>query len=119
MTNVSIESRGPVHEIKLTGHAAWDETGHDIVCSAISMLTYTLASYITKMEEAGDLQAMTIELQPGDVYIRAVANEDYFDQEKLRVIVDMIRTGFKLLAEKYPLNVQFVPHGGEKACKAE
>ena len=119
MTTVTIDSRGPVHEITIKGHACYDLTGHDIVCSACSMLTYTLASSVTAMEEAGAVQAMTVELNAGDAYIRAVANENLHDSARLQAIIDTIRTGFQLLANKYPMNVQIVPAGGETSPKAE
>lgn len=45
MIDITIDREG--HEITAAGHAGYGERGSDIICSAVSTLLHTLASYIT------------------------------------------------------------------------
>ncbi|MDP4143876.1 MAG: ribosomal-processing cysteine protease Prp [Bacillota bacterium] len=40
---------GSLISFKIEGHAGYDDLGHDIVCSAVSSLTYAIANGITEV----------------------------------------------------------------------
>jgi len=83
---IKIESsRG---KVTVTGHAGYDEKGRDIVCSAVSILLYTLVAALDD-----DVQDMRLE--EGDSFVTwrvtKPANRAH----------DVISKGFRLLANTY------------------
>lgn len=99
MTVIDLSLQTDGITVKVKGHAGYDKSGKDIVCSAVSILSYTLVSAIT---ENTDLFSDVIaEMQPGNVNISAVPCS--YDAVK---IVRCICRGFELLAKKYPDNVK-------------
>lgn len=85
--------------VDIVGHAGYNP-GNDIVCSAVSMLTSTLAQCIMDEEMQGNASIDFMELQEGNVSI----DFNYIDNanEKITTIIETMYTGFELLAEKYP-----------------
>lgn len=73
----------------MSGHAGYDEPGRDIVCSAASILLYTL------IENIGT-DRLTGWVKEGDAVIRCRCSEDSQERMALKVI----SRGLKLLAEK-------------------
>lgn len=73
----------------MRGHAGYDEPGKDIVCSAASILVYTLIENIGADRLSGWVEE-------GDVMLRCRCSEDSQERMALKVI----SRGLKLLAEK-------------------
>ena len=95
------------HEIilKVEGHAGQAEHGHDIVCSAASILTYTVAQYLHYINERGGLQKKPhIITEDGNALIVAKPTEDY-EGEVLNAFF-VAEIGFSLLAQNYPQYVE-------------
>ena len=64
--------------LKVEGHAGQAEKGQDIVCSAASILTYTIAQYLKYVHERGGLQkSPRINIKDGDALIVAFPTEEY------------------------------------------
>lgn len=103
MTTARFNRKGGGYDITITGHADFNP-GLDIVCSAVSMLTYTLMQCLSDAEDKGCLTECSINTKSGDVYI-SVKPEQFY-RKLLENTVDTIITGFELLADKYPDNVK-------------
>ena len=86
----------------LKGHAGQAEHGHDIVCSAASILAYTVAQIVKAMEHHGDLEGKPIiDLNEGDATImcRCRKPEDFGELMHTFFVANV---GFSLLAHNYP-----------------
>ena len=94
--------------LEVNGHAGYAEVGKDIVCSAVSILTYTLAHIFTEMERNERLrEPVTIKMDSGNTVIHALFNDIYsFGKacHSLNVIVE----GYRLLAIRYPEYVKVI-----------
>ena len=96
--------------LKVEGHAGQDEKGHDIVCAAASILTYTIAQYLQYVGEQGGLyKKPNILLNDGDALIVAKPTEEY-EAEVLNAFF-VAEVGFSLLAQNYPQYVELKMFG--------
>ena len=87
--------------LKLTGHAGQAKSGEDIVCSAASILAYTVAQALQFMYEQGDLQKKPhIKLEEGDTIIVAKPKTDSYAEALHTFFVAQV--GYHLLAHNYP-----------------
>ena len=88
--------------LKVSGHAGVAARGHDIVCSAASILAYTLAQEVKIAETAGKTKypPCVKMLKDGEasVYVRCLP--EYFGEMVTRYV--MAQTGYVLLATNYP-----------------
>lgn len=90
--------------LEVKGHAGQAPEGHDIVCSAASILTYTVAQYLKYVEKQRGLRKKPqIELKNGDALIVAKPTEEYMGEVLNAFFVAEV--GFSLLSHNYP---QFV-----------
>lgn len=95
------------------GHAGQAEKGKDIVCSAASILAYTVAQTLTRMDKQGWLKKKPhINLKEGKGLITCVPKEEYFDE--CLMVFFVAEVGYNLLAINYP---QFV--GIKMFCEAD
>jgi len=102
MTTARFCRKSGGYEITITGHADFNP-GLDIVCSAASMLSFTLMQCLQDADDAGCLTECRIDYKSGDVYI-SVRPEPFY-KKLLENTVNTIITGFELLAHHYPKNV--------------
>lgn len=89
----------------VSGHACYDNTGKDIVCSACSILTQALAASlmaICRPEHRPLVFVHDPEKAEATVWYMG---EDERDAERAGHFFDMARTGFLMLQEAYPENV--------------
>lgn len=86
------------NRVTVQGHAGSSEEGHDLVCSAVSALTYTLAENVNGL--GGLAQDVVIRLEPGNAEIGCRAEPEY--KAVVQLIFDTVVTGFQLIAGKYP-----------------
>ena len=88
--------------LQVRGHSGRSKIGDDIVCSAVSILTYTVAQIFTAMDRGGDFKKpAVIRLESGDAEISAVCIDDDSYGEAARVMLYAV-TGYRLLATNYP-----------------
>ena len=95
-------------ELEITGHAGADEKGKDIVCSAVSMLFYTLADSLVKSEEMLKKHPI-IKMEDGNGYIKCRPKKEY--QGNISLIYWTILNGLELLADEYKKFVSFTVQG--------
>ena len=90
-----------VRRLEACGHAGFAPKGQDIVCAAASMLMETLVYQLAGSEEA-ECCAYNEPTGPR-VSVRLKGSLDPADLNAM----EFAKTGFSLLAEKYPANVRF------------
>jgi uncharacterized protein YsxB (DUF464 family) len=96
--------------LNVEGHAGQDVKGHDIVCSAASILVYTIAQYLQYVEKQGGLQKKPrIEIKDGDALIIANPTEEYKGEVLNAFFVAEV--GFHLLSQNYPQYVELKMFG--------
>ena len=100
MTKVRITWWGGDLTADIAGHAGYGPPGQDIVCAAVSMLAQALAASLERAQEKGLLVACCCQVEEGDVHIRARAAPSGLPV--IRGMTEVIRTGYRLLAEQYP-----------------
>lgn len=93
--------------LTVKGHAGQAPTGQDIVCSAASILAYTLAHCIKNMWELGSLEEHSIVLDGGDASIECKCEDDEIFAEVFQTY-SVIKVGFSLLARNYPQYVELI-----------
>ena len=95
-------------ELEVKGHAGADEKGKDIVCSAVSMLFYTLADSLVKSEEMLKKHPI-IKMEDGNGYIKCRPKKEY--QGNITLIYWTILNGLELLADEYKKFISFTVQG--------
>ena len=96
--------------LTLKGHSEQAEMGKDIVCSAASILAYTVAQMVTTMREEGKLKKNPhIRMDSGDATITCKPSRQYFNEALLTYTV--AQTGYDLLAHTYPEYVRVIKFG--------
>ena len=102
---IRIVYRRDKHAVRIRGHAGSGEAGHDLVCAAVSILAYTLASCVVSMEETGEATDSRAVLCSGEAEIVCTPTKE-MSGEVTRVM-DAICGGFEILAGEYPENVVY------------
>lgn len=91
-------------ELELTGHAEHGNKGEDIVCSAISILFYTLGESLIQSEEMLKKDPV-ICIKDGDGFISCDPKEEY--EGNIARTYWTVLNGLQLVADNYPENVTF------------
>ena len=104
MTEIKFDSKSL--KVTIKGHAMSDEAGKDLVCAAVSALTYTLAENIEAYSSLVDEIKAQIRLDNGDAEI-SVAEYPEDIGSILRTTFTAICVGFDKLARTYPENVKY------------
>ncbi len=105
MTCVTIRCKDGYAKVCITGHAGYGYAnglpeGHDIVCSAISMLGQTLVQRMMDMSENKKIVLNMLKCNPGVISFAAIARND--STEELENTLRTIGTGFQLLSIAQP-----------------
>ena len=101
--------------VTIKGHAQSGEHGKDLICAAVSTLTYTLAENISGYASEIEGIQTHIKLDEGDAKIVCTKCPPEFDKV-IDLVFCTICTGFEKLAETYPENVKYtLVRGIEKA----
>lgn len=95
--------------VSIEGHAESGEKGHDLVCASVSILAYTLASFVQNMKEAKQVYNPKTDLREGDALICCEPPSKY--KNSVTLVFDSICGGFQLLARDYPEYVSFEIRG--------
>lgn len=102
---ITVTYRPKYHCLKMTGHARSGEEGHDLVCSAASILAYTLAADIAKLKERRAVRDYQVTMDKGEADIRCTP---YTKMDNVvGLCFESVCTGFALLARDYPENVKY------------
>lgn len=91
--------------ITVDGHAGYAETGKDIVCASVSVLTQNLIRSIKDLTK----DSIEYQIMPGHVDIKF---KDLSEQGKL--LIDSFFIGISSIADSYGSEyVRFVQHGAD------
>jgi len=88
------------YSINAEGHAGYAEAGKDIVCSAVSVMLYTLTNFLEYIG-ADELDAHDEE----DFHVECKA---FYHDEAVHTAFRMTVFGLQLLADCYPDNVEVI-----------
>ena len=86
------------------GHASFSEKGKDIVCSAVSILVYTLLNML-KDEESDQRLKLKREIVRDGYFCVEIEPFD-FSKNRTKGIIDTVVMGLALLNQEYPENVR-------------
>jgi uncharacterized protein YsxB (DUF464 family) len=101
MTTVSFNRIHDTYLFECTGHTGYSSCGRDILCSAVSVLCYTMRSYLEGLFDEGILCNFISEFSDGSALIRFELS-DGADEGKVLEAVKAVLTGFSLLEENFP-----------------
>ena len=95
--------------LEVEGHAGYAEYDKDIVCSAVSILTYTVAQLIMEMDAGGKLsEPPIVRLCAGESVVEAKCKSGIHYACEARRIMHYAKTGYSLLQNNYPEHVKFI-----------
>lgn len=111
MITASFEKEeGKFISMSVVGHAGQAEVGRDIVCSAASILAYTVAQTLTQMNKQGWLKKKPhLTLKEGKSVITCVPKAEFY--EECLMVFFVAEMGYTLLAKNYPQYVALKPFG--------
>lgn len=101
MTRVRFGGRDGGYFFRCDGHAGAAEKGHDIVCSAVSILGYTLAENTKKLYDEGFLIGEPI-INIKDGFIEIEMKPHKGAERDVRRTIAVVQTGYLLLSAAYP-----------------
>lgn len=93
------------HHLSINGHAGYAPEGQDIVCAAVSSLTYTLANALMGLEQQGLVADLSLRMDNGAVDMACVPRGES-GKTALHTVYDTIVGGYELIARSYPQNVR-------------
>lgn len=93
------EGHVQIVKMSMKGHADYDDSGKDIVCSSVSVLFFNLMDILDRMDNF-DGAAVSL---PGDVELEYQYPADNI---QCQTVIDFTLNGLDLVAENYPDNVQ-------------
>lgn len=93
MINVHYTFTDALHRLEITGHAEYNN-GNDIVCAAVSAITYTLAGFLHNT----DCHSF-VRLDSGDGEMHC------YRTPRTDVAIEMAMLGYFQIAASYPNNV--------------
>ena len=97
------KDKGSIH-MKVKGHANAAPIGEDLVCSAATMLVYTVAQAMTFMHEQGQLEEKPrISIREGKALVVAKPKEEFY-AEALHTFW-VAQCGAHVLSSNYPDHV--------------
>ncbi len=102
MITIHFNKRNSRYELIVKGHADFAEAGKDILCSAVSILLYTLVEAI---DETWLKTPPVVVLSPGDTLVRVEASAT--KSAEINGVFGVITAGFRLLSKNFSKNVIF------------
>ena len=104
MTTVFYREYYDKYLLIVEGHASFSEKGKDIVCSAVSILVYTLLNML-KDEESDKRLKLKREIVRDGYFCVEIEPFD-FSKNRTKGIIDTVVMGLALLNQEYPDNVK-------------
>lgn len=103
---ITIKTNMKKYEVKISGHADFDEKGKDIVCAGISALFYTLYEVLYQNQVMLEPKSLKAIMNEGAGTISCKPKKEYEGNAQLMYMT--VLTGFKMMADNYPEYVKFV-----------
>ena len=109
VTAVFLQKGGNI-SMTVSGHSNYGTKGNDIVCSACSILAYTLAAIIESEKENNTFKSdPIIEVGEGELLIACEPEEKHYNEILHAFYV--AETGYTLLESNYPSHVKLLSFG--------
>lgn len=102
---INIEFKPNKYELTITGHAGHGKKGEDIVCSAISILFYSLLKSLSQCHEMFE-EKLDFEYKDGKGYVKCKPKVTF--EANIALIFWTILNGFEAIAEIFEKNVELV-----------
>lgn len=106
MTHIRRSIRDRHYKIEIDGHADSAEYGKDLVCCAISTLTFTLIAYLEEQADKGRVLAYTSHLEDGYICLEC----NLIDNSVIEGI-EAIEQGYELLEKNFKKYIICSPKG--------
>lgn len=90
--------------IEITGHAGYGKKGKDIVCSAVSILTYTL---LTNLIDIQGVKVQNAVIKNGYAYLKWRPPDMESGKTACDTVVNALCTGYKIMQQNYSNYVQY------------
>lgn len=102
MITVKMTKRRDGFTLIVQGHAprTSEDVGGNLCCASVSFLATTAAEVFAGMQDKGRLKIFKCKLKPGYSYLSVSALRPYM--RDVRILQNMIFTGFELLTDRYP-----------------
>lgn len=84
----------------VAGHSGFNESGKDIICSAVSILVYSLLNMLK--DEESDRRLILRREVLNDGYFCVEVEPLDFSKQRTKGIIDTVIMGLSLLNEEYP-----------------
>lgn len=101
---INITFKPKTMELVVSGHAGAGKKGKDIVCSAISVLFYTLGDSLMQYTDAMEKEPVVKDVE-GEGYIACTPKKEY--EANIALVYWTVLNGMQMVAEQYPKNVSF------------
>lgn len=88
-----------INEVKITGHAGYDEHGKDIVCASVSSIAITSINLILKMDD----KAIYVKQEEGLIKLKVLKEE-----QTINMVLENMISMLKELANDYEKNVKII-----------
>lgn len=100
MTDISFQLYDDTYIFECNGHTGYSTRGSDILCSAVSVLCYTLKDLLEDMEAAGRIYRLICDFRDGMAIIEFSLSSEK-DTPLLEAVNALLR-GFRILSDGYP-----------------
>ncbi len=104
MVEVNFDRSRDRYIISVEGHAGYGAKGEDVVCAAVSVLTFTLFRAIQEFDHRGGIERFYHSISDGNAQFDFSVKESFI--REVRATVDGIFEGFFLLEENFPCHVR-------------
>lgn len=105
MTSITFVKYNGEYIFECRGHTEYSSLGNDILCSAVSILCYTLDEYLRRAQLEGKICSYRSNFAPGQALISFELCDTYPHNIALQV-VEAIIDGFVLLEESFPDHIK-------------
>ena len=95
--------------LEVWGHANSAEYGKDLVCCAVSSLTYALEAHLMRHDEYRGVTTRN----PVDAAFKATARPKLLYDNRCREVFETVMDGLRLLARNYPDNITIIERGND------
>jgi len=93
-------------KVTVKGHAQSGEAGHDLVCSAVSILVYTLSSNVVQLSaDKKHIRRPVVDIDKGKATIACSAVHGM--TALATIMFDAICSGFDILQQQYPEYINY------------
>lgn len=108
MTTIDFSICDNYVEISVIGHSGYGVSGNDIVCSAVSILTFSLYSYLTSASDRKYVDQLEVKMDEADITLKFFVIDNSVYEAVMQTLL-----GFELLEENYGKYVHYSPKGRE------